>query len=72
MFLFQANKQSDQSRCPPPPDGIPAQMWTYDRWLSERGMHPRDVDRLTRAELFWLPVIQEAKDDAARQLSRDE
>ena len=44
-------------------------MMLYDRWLSERGMHPRDVDRLSRLELFWLPVISDAKADAARQLS---
>ena len=44
-------------------------MLLYDRWLDERGMHPRDVDRLTRDELFWLPVIKAAKSDAAEQLA---
>ena len=44
-------------------------MMIYDRWLDERGMHPRDVDRLTRDELFWLPVIKTAKQDAAEQLA---
>ena len=72
MFLFQLNRQADQSFCPPPPDGFPAHMMTYDRWLSERNMHPRDVDRLTRDELFWLPVIQDAKEDAARQMPKDD
>ena len=43
-------------------------MMTYDQWLDERGMHPRQVDELTRAELFWLPVIHAAKHDAAEQL----
>jgi hypothetical protein len=46
-------------------------MFTYDQWLDERGMHPRDVDRLSRDELFWLPVIHSAKRDAAAQLSDD-
>ena len=67
VFLFQNNRQADQTRCPPWPDGFPTLMLTYDRWL-ERGMHPRDVDRLSRAELFWLPVISAAKRDAAEQL----
>lgn len=31
--------------------------------------HPRDVDRLSREELFWLPVILEAEQDAAEQLA---
>lgn len=47
-------------------------MLTYDRWLDERGMHPRQVDQLTRSELFWLPVIAEAKREAARQLAKDD
>jgi hypothetical protein len=46
-------------------------MMTYDQWLDERGMHPRQVDELTRAELFWLPVIRAAKQDAAAQLKDD-
>jgi hypothetical protein len=71
MFLFQLNKQADQAFCPKPPDGFPPLMMTYDRWLDERGMHPRDVDRLTRAELFWLPVISAAKRDAAEQMPKD-
>lgn len=44
-------------------------MMTYDQWLEERGMHPRDVDRLYRDELFWLPVIKAAKSEAAEQLA---
>ena len=45
-------------------------MLTYDRFADERGLHPRDVDQLSRAELFWLPVIREAKEDAARRWRR--
>ena len=44
-------------------------MLTYDRFADERGWDPRTVDRLTRAELFWLPVIAAAKRDAAEQLA---
>lgn len=47
-------------------------MLTYDRFADERGWDPRIVDRLTRAELFWLPVIAEAKREAARQLAKDD
>jgi hypothetical protein len=47
-------------------------MMTYDRFADERGWHPRQVDQLTREELFWLPVIRTAKEDAARQLNRDD
>ena len=42
---------------------------TYDQWLEERGMHPRDVDRLYRDELFWLPVIASARRKAGEQLA---
>ena len=51
------------------PDGFPPHMMTYAQWLDEHGMHPRDVDRLYRDELFWLPVIKTAKADAAGQLA---
>ena len=44
-------------------------MMTYDQWLEERGMHPRDVDRLNRDELFWLPVIKAARLDASAQVA---
>lgn len=51
------------------PDGFPPHMMTYDRFAEERGWHPRDVDRLTRDELFWLPVIKAARQDASEQLA---
>ncbi len=70
MFLFQLNRQADQSFCPPPPDGFPAHMMTYDQFADERGWTPRQVDQLTRAELFWLPVITAAKRDAAEALDK--
>jgi hypothetical protein len=46
-------------------------MMTYDQFADERGWHPRQVDQLTRAELFWLPVIRDAKQDAAAQIKDD-
>jgi hypothetical protein len=72
VFLFRSNKQADQSHelAPKLPEGLPPLMFTYDQWLDERGMHPRDVDRLSRDELFWLPVIHTAKRDAAEALDR--
>lgn len=51
------------------PDGFPPHVLVYDQWLDERGMHPRDVDRLYRDELFWLPVVKAAKRDAAEQVA---
>ena len=51
------------------PAGFPPHMMMYDQWLDERGMHPRDVDRLYRDELFWLPVIKAGKQKAAEQLA---
>ncbi len=45
-------------------------MMVYHRFRKDFGWHPRDVDRLTRAELFWLPVIAAAEDEAAETLAR--
>ena len=70
VLLYQSNRQADPSRCPPWPEGMPMLMLTYEQWLDERGMHPRDVDRLSRGELFWLPVIAAAKREAAATLAR--
>lgn len=74
MFLFRSNRQADQSHelAPKLPDGMPVVMLTYDRFADERGWTPRQVDQLTRAELFWLPVIAAAKRDAAAQLAKDD
>ena len=67
-FLFQLNKQADQSRCPPMPEGLHSHMILYDQFADERGWTPRQVDQLTRAELFWLPVVSAAKREAAEAL----
>ena len=37
----------------------------YDQFAEERGWTPRQVDELSRDELFWLPVIRKARVDAA-------
>ncbi len=50
------------------PRGMPLRMLTYDKFADERGWNPRIVDELTADELFWLPVITQAKAEAARQL----
>ena len=70
VFLFQANRQADQARCPPYPDGFPRVMLHYRQWQRDFGMHPRDVDRLTRPELFWLPVLAAAEAEAAEALEK--
>ncbi len=45
-------------------------MMIYHRFRKDFGWHPRDVDRLSRAELFWLPVISAAEVEAAETLAR--
>ena len=45
-------------------------MLTYRQWQRDFGMHPRDVDRLTRPELFWLPVLAAAEAEAAEALEK--
>lgn len=47
-------------------------MLLYDRWAEERGWPPEVVRRLRRQELFWLPIIKAAKQDAAEQLAKAE
>ena len=72
VLLFQANSQADQSRRPPYPDGFPVMILTYDQFAPEPNWHPRDVDRLTRSELFWFPVWWAAKREAAAKLAKDD
>ena len=44
-------------------------MFLYDKFAEERGWTPRQVDELTREELFWLPVIRQARQEAAAQVA---
>jgi len=44
----------------------------YDRFAEERGWTPREVDELSREELFWLPVIKAARAEAGEQVARHE
>lgn len=43
-------------------------MLAYDRFAEMYGWSPRVVDELTLDEMFWLPVVREAKADAAEAL----
>ena len=52
------------------PEGLTPQLLTYDRFAEERGWTPRQVDELTRDEIFWLPVIRAARMDASEQVAR--
>jgi hypothetical protein len=47
-------------------------MFLYDRWAEERGWPPEVVRRLRRQELYWLPIIQQAKREAAEQIAKVE
>ena len=51
------------------PEGLTPQLLTYDRFAEERGWTPRQVDELTRDEIFWLPVIRAARLEAAAQVA---
>ena len=44
-------------------------MLTYAKFAEEHGWPPRIVDELYDDELFWLPVIKSAKQDAAAQVA---
>lgn len=48
---------------------MPLRMLTYDRFADDRGWDPRVVDELYDDELYWLPLIKTAKQDAAQQLA---
>jgi len=60
----------DPSGCPPAPDGFPGHLMMYERFAEAYGWPPRVVDQMTREELFWLPVIRDAKADAAELMAK--
>ena len=44
-------------------------MLLYDKWAEERGWPPPVVRQLRRQELFWLPIIKAARQEAAEQVA---
>ena len=59
----------DPKFAPRLPEGLTESMMTYDYYARTRGWAPSVVDGLTLQQLFWLPVIDEARGDASSQLS---
>jgi hypothetical protein len=70
QFLVDRHLRPHQPPAFDLPEGFPAEMFVYDRFAEERGWPPEVVRRLTRKELFWLPVISAAKAAAAEQVSK--
>jgi hypothetical protein len=54
--------------CPGYPEGLPSRMLVYDRYAGSGEWNPRIVDELELDELFWMPIIHEAKMIAAGQV----
>jgi hypothetical protein len=50
------------------PDGFPPEMRVYHRFAKAYGWAPEQVRGLRRAELFWLPVIDEAEGAAVERI----
>ena len=46
-------------------------MFVYDHFRGDGNWHPRIVDELSLPELFWLPILREAKRIAIAQTSED-
>jgi hypothetical protein len=54
---------------------MPERMWAYDRFADLHHWDPRTVDRLDLDEMFWLPVMADAKAEAIstyRELHSDD
>jgi hypothetical protein len=45
-------------------------MLVYDQYGGDQAWNPRVVDELGLDELFWLPIVKQAKADAIGQLGR--
>jgi hypothetical protein len=45
-------------------------MLVYEQFSGAQEWHPRELDRLTDEELFWLPVVRAAKQEAAEVLAK--
>lgn len=47
-------------------------MLTYDQYAGDKAMTPREVDELELDELFWIPLVHNAKMTAAMQAAPKE
>ena len=47
-------------------------MFIYDYFSQQYKWTPRQVDELTLEEMFWLPVLDSARQDAVRQLNNSD
>ena len=43
-------------------------MLTYDRFIQNMDWHPRIIDELSLEEEFWLPLVKDARVNAAGTL----
>ncbi len=50
------------------PKDFPPEMGVYHKFAKAYGWLPEQVRRLRRAELFWLPVMDEAEDAAVERI----
>jgi hypothetical protein len=51
---------------------MPEEMLTYSWFAEAYDWTPEDVDRLSQAQEYWLPVIAEAKSRVQEMRSREE
>ena len=54
------------------PPGFPQEMFTYRLFAEMYGWTPEQVRSLRRDELYWLPLVREAFQDAAEALAPKE
>jgi hypothetical protein len=45
-------------------------MLIYDQYAGNQEWNPRVVDELGLDELFWLPIVKQAKNDAIGQMGK--
>jgi hypothetical protein len=57
---------------PPFPDGFPPKILVYGYFERNWNWHPRQVDELTLEELEWLPVYDDAVNEAAEFLRKQQ
>ena len=64
QFFLHHYKGGRPEFSPELPDGLPSHMLTYFQFYRDKDWHPRWVDRLYDDELYWLPVMDMASNDA--------